>query len=77
MKKPFNLPSITELVMATHNDMLMYQKQLHELEAIANQSVYDIFRCEELRRKVKDCAALLEKHKPLIREEKLKQLGII
>ena len=76
MKKPFNLPSIAELAIATHNDMLMYQKQLDELEAIANQSVYDIFRCEELRRKVKDCATILDKYKPEIREEKLKQLGL-
>lgn len=76
MKKPFNLPSIAELAIATHNDMLMYQKQLDEIEAIANQSVYDIFRCEELRRKVKDCVTTLDKYKPEIREEKLKQLGL-
>lgn len=76
MNRPFNLPSIAELAIATHNDMLMYRKELDHLEA-TNQSVYDIFRCEELRRKIKDCATLLEKYKPEIREDKLKQLGII
>ena len=75
MKKPFNLPSIAELAIAYHNDMLMYQKELDQLEA-TKQSVYDIFRCEELRRKVKDCECFLEKYKTEIREEKLKQLGI-
>ena len=56
--------------------MLLYQKQLEELEAIANQSVYDLFKCEELRRKINDCVVMLDKYKPEIREEKLKQLGI-
>jgi hypothetical protein len=73
MKKPFNLPSITELAIATHNDMLMYQKDLDVLESTV--SVYD-FRVLELRRKINDCVAWLEKYKPEIREEKLKQLGI-
>jgi hypothetical protein len=76
MRKPFNLPTITELAVAYHNDMLMYQKELDQLEANANQSVYDIFRCEELRRKVKDCEVTLEKYKTEIREDKLNQLGI-
>ena len=76
MKRPFNLPSIAELAIAYHNDMLLYQKQLEELEAIANQSVYDLFKCEELRRKINDCVVMLDKYKPEIREEKLKQLGI-
>jgi hypothetical protein len=73
MKKPFKLPSISELAIAQHNDMLMYQKQLEEVEAIVNQ--YD-FRALELRRKIKECAAMLERYKPEIREEKLNQLGI-
>ncbi len=76
MKRPFNLPSITELAIAYHNDMLMYQKQLEELEAINSYSVYDKFKCDELRRKINDCVAALEKYKPEIREEKLKQLGL-
>lgn len=74
MKRPFNLPSIAELAIAYHNDILIYQKELDELEA--KQSVYDIFRCEELKRKIKECEAILEKYKPEIREEKLNQLGI-
>ena len=75
MKRPFNLPSIAELAIAYHNDMLMYQKELDRLEA-TKQSVYDIFRCEELKRKIKECATTLEKYKTEIREEKLKQLGL-
>jgi hypothetical protein len=75
MKKPFNLPSIAELAIAYHNDILMYQKELDRLEA-TKQSVYDIFRCEELRRKIKHCEDMLEKYKPEIREEKLNELGI-
>lgn len=55
MKRPFNLPSIAELAIAYHNDMLMYQKQLDELEAINSYSVYDKFKCDELKRKIKDC----------------------
>jgi hypothetical protein len=76
MNKPFKLPSISELAMAQHNDMLMYQKQLEELEAIANRSIYDVFKLQELRRKIKDCAFMLERYKPDIREEKLKKLGL-
>jgi len=76
MKRPFNLPSIAELAIAQYNDMLMYQKQLEELEAINSYSVYDKFKCDELRTKIKQCAAMLEKYKPEIREEKLNQLGI-
>ena len=73
MKRPFNLPSIAELAIAYHNDMLMYQKDVDVLETIVNQ--YD-FRLLELRRKIKHCEDMLEKYKPEIREEKLKQLGI-
>ena len=76
MKRPFNLPSIAELAIAYHNDMLMYQKQLDELEAINSYSVYDKFKCDELRRKINDCVTTLEKYRPEIREEKLKQLGL-
>lgn len=76
MKRPFNLPSIAELAIAYHNDMLMYQKQLDELEAINSYSVYDKFKCDELKRKIKDCATTLDKYKTEIREEKLKKLGI-
>lgn len=68
--------SIAELVPATHNDMLMYQKQLDELEVINSYSVYAKFKHDELRRKIRDCFWLLERYKPEIREEKLKQLGI-
>lgn len=74
MKRPFNLPSIAELAIAYHNDILMYQKDLDVLETIVNQ--YD-FRLLELRRKIKHCEDMLEKYKPEIREEKLKQLGIL
>ena len=76
MKRPFNLPSIAELAIAYHNDMLMYQKDLDELEAINSYSVYDKFKCDELKRKIKDCATTLDKYKTEIREEKLKQLGL-
>ena len=76
MKRPFNLPSITELAIAYHNNMLMYQKELEELEAINSYSVYDKFKFDELRTKIKECATWLEKYKPEIREEKLNQLGI-
>lgn len=76
MKKPFNLPSIAELAIAYHNDMLMYQKQLDELEAINSYSVYDKFKCDELKRKINECSIILDKYKPEIREEKLKQLGL-
>jgi hypothetical protein len=67
---------ILQLVIATHNDMLMYQKELDEFEASTNRSTYNTFKLEDLRRKIKDCAFLLERYKPEVRKYKLNQLGI-
>ena len=56
--------------------MLMYQRQLDELNASNDQSVYGLFRREELERKVRDAQFLSSRYKQQIREEKLKRLGL-
>ena len=75
-QKPFKLPTIDELAIAQYNDMLMYQRQLDELNASNDQSVYGLFRREELERKVRDAQFLSSRYKQQIREEKLKKLGL-
>jgi hypothetical protein len=74
--KNFNLPTIEELAIAQYNDMLMYQRQLDELNASNDQSVYGLFRHEELERKVRESQFMLSKYKQEIREEKFKRLGL-
>ena len=54
----------------------MYQRQLDELNASNDQSVYGLFRREELERKVRDAQFLSSRYKQQIREEKLKRLGL-
>lgn len=72
----FNLPTIGELATAQYNDMLMYQRQLDELNSSNDQSVYGLFKREELERKVKDAQFMSSKYKQEIREEKIKRLGL-
>ena len=72
----FNLPTIDELAIAQYNDMLMYQRQLDELNSSNDQSVYGLFKREELERKVKDAQFMSSRYKQEIREEKIKRLGL-
>ena len=72
----FNLPTIDELAVAHYNDMLMYQRQLDELNSSNDQSVYGLFKREELERKVKDAQFMSSRYKQEIREEKIKRLGL-
>ena len=72
----FNLPTIEELAIAQYNDMLMYQRQLDELNASNDKSVYGLFRREELERKVREAQFMSSRYKQKIREEKLKRLGL-
>ena len=72
----FNLPTIGELAIAQYNDMLIYQRQLDELNASNEKSVYGLFRREELERKVREAQFMSSRYKQKIREEKLKRLGL-
>ena len=74
--KPFNLPTIAELAIAQYNDMLMYKRQLDELNSSNDQSVYGLFKREELERKVREAQFMSSRYKQEIREEKLKRLGL-
>ena len=71
-----NLPTIEELAIAQYNDIFIYQRQLDELNASNDQSVYGLFKREELERKVKEAQFMSSRYKQQIREEKLKKLGL-
>ncbi len=81
MRKHFNLPTITELVGAHHNDMIRYKKEREELLAIIPtldglHKTLTIMKSEDLKRKIREYGEVLEKFKSEIRDEKLNQLGI-
>ena len=82
MSKPFNLPSIEELVAATYNDMVAYQNErqlfLNKIPTLTLglEKTLAQIKIGDLERKIKECGEILEKYKPEIREIKLKQLGI-
>lgn len=82
LKKPLNLPTLEELAIAQYNDIFIYQRQLDELNvsndlnASNDQSVYGLFKREELERKVKEAKFMSSRYKQQIREEKLKRLGL-
>lgn len=65
--------SFTELINIEYNDMIMYQRKLDELliEKILGKSVYNIFKCNELKVKIKDCSFRIDKLKPKVRQEKI------
>lgn len=79
--RPFNLPSINELVLSTYNHLIAYQREYEELELKiptleAFERTLTIIRSNTLKKEIYECKKILEKYKPEIREEKLKQLGI-
>ena len=81
MRKPFNLPTISELALVHHNDMIRYAEEREELLAIIPtldglHKKLTIMKSEDLKRKIRECSEVLEKYKTEIRDEKLNQLGI-
>lgn len=81
MRKPFNLPTISELALAHHNDMIRYAEEREELLTIIPtldglHKKLTIMKSEDLKRKIRECSEVLEKYKTEIRDEKLNQLGI-
>lgn len=78
MRKPFNLPSISELAVAHHNDMIRYTEEREELLIIIPtldglHKNITIIKSEDLKRKIRECSELLERYKTEIRDEKLKK----
>lgn len=81
MKNPFNLPSISELALAHHNDMIRYAEERQELltkipTLDGLHKTLTIMKSEDLKRKIREYSEVLERYKTEIRDEKLKKLGI-
>lgn len=74
MNKGLEIPSIQELVILHHNELIKYKKELSQLE-IKNDPL-DRYLIIGLKRSIRQHEETLSKYKSTIREEKLKQLGI-
>ena len=74
MSKKIEIPSIEELVILQHNELIKYKKELSQLEEKNNP--LDRHLIIGLKRSMSQLEEALSKYQSTIREEKLKQLGI-
>lgn len=77
----FKLPSIEELALSAHRDLIEKERKLKDLENDPKWLIYptsiDIFEeASILKRDINNLREVLSKYKITIREEKLNDLGI-
>ena len=77
----FKVPSIEELALSAHRDLIEKEKKLKDLENNPKYNIYpiqiDIWNeCSLLKRDIKTLKEMLSKYKITIRQEKIKELGI-
>lgn len=74
MSKRLEIPSIEELVILHHNELIKYKKELSQLEKKNN--LLDKHLIIGMKRSISQLEETLSKYQSTIRDEKLKQLGI-
>lgn len=67
------IPSIEELVMSSHNDLCRYRSELEDLK---NNGLNPYNRRERLIEEINILEEILNPFANMIRDEKLKQIGI-
>lgn len=74
MSKRLEIPSIEELVILHHNELIKYKKELSQLEKKNNPLNKHLII--GMKRSISQLEETLSKYQSTIRDEKLKQLGI-
>lgn len=74
MSKRFEIPSIEELVILQHNELIKYKKELSQLEKKNN--TLDRNLIISMKSSISQLEEALSKYQSTIRDEKLKQIGI-
>ena len=74
MSKRFEIPSIEELVILQHNELIKYKKELSQLEKKNN--TLDRHLIISMKSSISQLEEALSKYQSTIRDEKLKQIGI-
>ena len=73
MSKRFEIPSIEELVILQHNELIKYKKELSQLE---KKNPLDRHLIISMKSSISQLEEALSKYQSTIRDEKLKQIGI-
>ena len=74
MSKRFEIPSIEELVISQHNELIKYKKELSQLEKKNNPLDRNLII--SMKSSISQLEEALSKYQSTIRDEKLKQIGI-
>lgn len=74
MSKRFEIPSIEELVILHHNELIKYKEELSQLDKKNNP--LDRHLIISMKSSISQLEEALSKYQSTIRDEKLKQIGI-